>query len=122
MKRACAVFFSDLEARLTINPAKCKFFQSRLDFLGHLISAAGIASNKAKVKAVSRFPIPTDVTQVKSFLGFKVFSRLFIKDYGGIAAPLTHILKKDVPLCWDKEQFNAFRKLNACFRFCISEV
>lgn len=67
------VFFSDLEARLTINPAKCKFFQSRLDFLDHSISAAVIAPNEAKVKPVCMFPIPTNVTRVKSFLGFAGF-------------------------------------------------
>ncbi|ROT60874.1 enzymatic polyprotein [Penaeus vannamei] len=100
--RLRSVFQRLSEAGLTINPAKCKFFQSRLDFLGHSISAAGIAPNEAKVKAVSMFPIPSDVTQP------------FIKDYGRIAAPLTYLLKKDVPWRWDEEQVNAFTKLKNC--------
>ncbi|ROT60879.1 hypothetical protein C7M84_021477 [Penaeus vannamei] len=112
--RLRSVFQRLSEAGLTINPAKCKFFQSRLDFLGHSISAAGIAPNEAKVKAVSMFPIPSDVTQVKSFLGLAGFYRPFIKDYGRIAAPLTYLLKKDVPWRWDEEQVNAFTKLKNC--------
>ncbi|XP_047471352.1 uncharacterized protein LOC125026795 [Penaeus chinensis] len=47
------------------------------------------------------FPIPPDVTQVKLFLRLAGFYRPFIKDYGRIAAPLTHLLKKDVPWRWD---------------------
>ncbi|XP_063596236.1 uncharacterized protein LOC134773090 [Penaeus indicus] len=90
------------------------FFQSRLDFLGHSVSAAGIAPNEAKVKAVSMFPIPSDVTQVKSFLGLAGFYRPFVKDYGRIAAPLTHLLKKDVPWCWGEEQVSAFSRLKHC--------
>ncbi|ROT77243.1 integrase core domain containing protein [Penaeus vannamei] len=53
------------------------------------------------------FPIPSDVTQVKSFLGLAGFYRPFIKDYGRIAAPLTYLLKKDVPWRWDEEQGRA---------------
>ncbi|ROT72348.1 hypothetical protein C7M84_009258 [Penaeus vannamei] len=60
------------------------------------------------------FPIPSDVTQVKSFLGLTGFYRPFIKDYGRIATPLTYLLKKDVPWRWDEEQVNAFRKLKNC--------
>lgn len=105
----CSPSIKDHEARLrsvfqrlskeglTINSAKCKFLQSRLDFLGQSISAAGISPYEAKVKAVSMFPISSEVTQVKSFLGLAGFYRPFIKDYGRIAAPLTYLLKKDVP-------------------------
>lgn len=112
--RLRSVFQRLSDAGLTINPAKCKFFQSRLDFLGHSVSAAGIAPNEAKVKAVSMFPIPSDATQVKSFLGLAGFYRPFIKDFGRIAAPLTHLLKKDVPWRWGEEQVNAFSTLQHC--------
>ncbi|ROT64342.1 hypothetical protein C7M84_017686, partial [Penaeus vannamei] len=60
------------------------------------------------------FPIPSDVTQVKSFLGLAGFYRPFIKDYGRITAPLTYLLKKDIPWHWDEEQVNAFRMLKNC--------
>ncbi|ROT72479.1 hypothetical protein C7M84_004872 [Penaeus vannamei] len=60
------------------------------------------------------FPLPSDVTQVKSFLGLAGFYRPFIKDYGRIAAPLMYLLMKDVPWRWDEEQVNAFRKLKNC--------
>ncbi|ROT84118.1 hypothetical protein C7M84_022694 [Penaeus vannamei] len=53
-------------------------------------------------------------THVKSFLGLAGFYRPFIKDYGRIAAPLTYLLKKDVPWRWDEEQVKAFTKLKNC--------
>ena len=43
---------------------------SRVDFLGHLITAEGILpSTNKKLKAVQEAPIPKDVSQLKSFLG-----------------------------------------------------
>jgi len=54
---------------LYVNAAKCRFFQQEIKFLGHVISADGIAVNKEKVRAVEEWPVPTSSKEVQRFLG-----------------------------------------------------
>ena len=58
----------------------------------------------AKIEAVSSWPIPLTVTQVRSFLGLAGFYRHFVKDFGSIAVPLNELTKKDVPFVWGDAQ------------------
>ena len=98
-------------AGLTINPAKCQFFQKELIFLGHTISESGILPNDAKIKAVKAYPTPKNPKDIKAFLGLAGFYRCFVYKYGEIAAPLTNLLKKTVTWKWGEEEENAFQKL-----------
>ncbi|ROT65764.1 Retrovirus-related Pol polyprotein from transposon 17.6 [Penaeus vannamei] len=107
------VFERLASAGLTINPGKCQFFRSELDFLGHTLTSNGIAPNQNKVQAVIDFPRPQNQKDLKSFLGLSGFYRPFIKDYGSIAQPLTTLLKKDVPFVWAKETEDSFLQLKA---------
>jgi hypothetical protein len=78
--------------------------------LGHIISEQGVATNKAKIAAVQNWPEPSNVTQLRSFLGLTGYYRRFIKDYGSTCRPLFNCLKKDGFL-WGDEQLSAFNKL-----------
>jgi hypothetical protein len=49
--------------------SKCSFYQSRIHCLGHVISGEGIAVDPAKVEAIMEWPAPTNVTEVRSFMG-----------------------------------------------------
>jgi hypothetical protein len=64
--------------------------------LGHLITANGVATQPSKVTVVQHWPIPTNVKQLRRFLGLTGYYRRFIKHYGMISAPLTALLKKGV--------------------------
>ncbi|ROT65770.1 putative enzymatic polyprotein [Penaeus vannamei] len=112
-KKLRQVFERLASAGLTINPGKCQFFRSELDFLGHTLTSNGIAPNQNKVQAVIDFPRPQNQKDLKSFLGLSGFYRPFIKDYGSIAQPLTTLLKKDVPFVWAKETEDSFLQLKA---------
>ncbi|ROT65767.1 reverse transcriptase [Penaeus vannamei] len=112
-KKLRQVFERLASAGLTINPGKCQFFRSKLDFLGHTLTSNGIAPNQNKVQAVIDFPRPQNQKDLKSFLGLSGFYRPFIKDYGSIAQPLTTLLKKDVPFEWAKETEDSFLQLKA---------
>ena len=61
------------EAGLKLNLPKCKFFRSRIEFLGHVVDKDGIHTTNDKVKAVQNFPVPTS-TNVSSFLATTVHS------------------------------------------------
>ena len=49
---------------------KCEFYQPRISFLGHTIDAEGLHISPAKIAAVQEWPAPTNVSEVRSFLGF----------------------------------------------------
>ena len=73
--------------------AKCEFFKPELKFLGHIVSAGGMRPDPAKVEAVTAWPTPVSVYEVRSFLGLANYFRKYIRAYSAIAAPLTALLK-----------------------------
>lgn len=83
------------ETKLVLNQEKCHFMVRERIVLGHKVSKAGIEVDKVKVEKISKVPSPTNVKQVRSFLGHAGFYRRFIKDYSKITRPLTQLLLKD---------------------------
>ena len=67
--------------------------------------------DEEKVTAIRDWPTPKSVCEVRSFHGFASFSRMFVKDFSTIAAPLTEIVKKSVGFKWNDEQDKAFNLL-----------
>src|SRR4029434_788189 len=63
---------------MKLQPQKCKFLQKEVVYLGHVVSKAGIATDPEKVRAVRDWPRPETVSQVRSFLGFAGYYRLFV--------------------------------------------
>lgn len=81
-----------------------------MEYLGHVLSAQGVATDPAKVVDVKQWPLPTNITELRSFLGLAGYYRRFIKDYGLICRPLHDLLKKDSFL-WTEQQTLAFERL-----------
>ena len=82
------------EAGLKLKPGKCKFAQKEVHYLGHIVSAEGICSDPGKTKAVETYPTPTDVKQVRQFLGLANYYRRFVKDYSKVAEPLHQLTRR----------------------------
>ena len=70
LTRLCDVFEKLKRALLKLKPSKCEFFKQELTYLGHFVSKNGIQTDSKKVKAICKWPIPTNVTEVRDFLGF----------------------------------------------------
>jgi hypothetical protein len=87
---------------MVVNFKKCSFGKQQVEYLGHIISAAGVAPDKDKVAAVESWPRPKTV---KEFSGYY---RRFIFNYGKIAAPLTSLLKKEAVFHWTDSAEIAF--------------
>ena len=95
------------------NPDKCEFFQDRVNFLGHVISADGVAVQQHKVDAVAKWPTPQCVSDVRRFLGLTGYYRRFVAGFSGIAGPLSDLTRKDTPFVWGPKEEAAFAQLKA---------
>lgn len=86
------------EFGLKVSIDKCQFCQEEVKYVGHIVSASGIAPDPEKVEAVTRWKMPTDLKSLRSFLGFCGFYRRFIKNYSAIVRPLTDLTKGYPPV------------------------
>ena len=85
--------------------------------LGHVVGHEGVATDPDKIKAVTEWPRPTTVAEVRSFLGFVSYYRRFIPSFSKVAKPLNTLLqilegtshqKKKFKVNWGPEQQEAF--------------
>ncbi|KAI8421875.1 hypothetical protein MSG28_009807 [Choristoneura fumiferana] len=88
-------------------------YREELEYLGYEISEKGVKPGKAKIIAVQRFPTPSNVHEVRQFMGLASYFRKFMKGFALIARPLTDLTKKDCTWCWGTEQEQAFQQLKA---------
>lgn len=96
-----------------VKPSKCSFAQQSITYLGHVISADGISTDKAKVATVSAWPQPMSVKELRSFLGLAGYYRKFVRHFAVIAKPLTNLLKKNIQFVWTSEHQEAFTVLKS---------
>jgi hypothetical protein len=97
--------------KLYAKESKCEFFKSEIGFLGHRFTADGVKMDQEKVQAVIDWPVPKNVKEILSFLGTAGYYRRFVKDFSRISAPISELVKKDVPYVWSEEQQHAFESL-----------
>ena len=91
--------------------SKCEFWLQEVGFLGHIVSAGGIAVDPAKVKDVEDWQAPTTQTQVRAFLGLAGYYRKFVEGFSSIARPMNQLLKKDKKFEWTDKCEASFQEL-----------
>ena len=101
-------------AKLKLKPSKCHLFQTSVKFLGHVVSKDGISCDPAKTDAVTKWPEPQSVTDVRSFLGLASYYRKHVKNFSEISACLYDLTKKGVKFEWTEECRSAFEQLKDC--------
>ena len=82
------------EHELYAKLSKCDFWLQEVDFLGHVVCKEGIRVDPKKVEAMMHWPRPTNVTEIRSFLGFAGYYKKFIQDFSRIAALLTQLIRR----------------------------
>jgi hypothetical protein len=87
---------------------KCKFLQSEIKFLGHIVDANGIRPDPARSESIKKMPPPSDLTSLRSFLGALNYYGRFVKEMRELRAPLDELLRKDVKWEWTENQQKAF--------------
>ena len=91
--RLCAVLERFMEHGLKLKPSKCNFFHTKISYLGHKVSAAGMEMGTEGLKGIAEIATPAMYTQVCKFLGATGYFRCFIKGYARIAKPLNNLLQ-----------------------------
>jgi hypothetical protein len=99
------------EHQLYAKFSKCAFWLEEIQFLGHVLSAKGIAVDRSKVKDILEWKPPTTVHQVRSFLGLAGYYRRFILDFSKLVKPITSLLKTNTKFNWSSNCNEAFEKL-----------
>ena len=94
------VFDCFRSAGLKLNLSKYKIDRLEVMFLGHVVSAQGVAADPAKLSKVTSRPHPQCKRDVQQFLGFASNYHRFIKDLVVIARPLHYLTEKRVTFNW----------------------
>lgn len=111
IRRLRVVFERLRKAGLKLKPSKCSLFQRSVKYLGHIVSAEGVATDPEKVSAVADWPVPKCVKEVRSFIGLASYYRKFIQGFAEIASPLHELTSKSREFLWTDKCQRAFEEL-----------
>ena len=89
----CQWFWS---AQLKLQPEKCQLFQREVQYLGHVVSQHGVATDSAKIMAAQNWKTPRCTQEVKFVMGFVGYYRRFCLDFATISRPLNVLSSKEV--------------------------
>ena len=96
---------------LKLKPRKCEFFRSEVRYLGHVVSATGVATDPGLIDKVTAWDPPRTQRQVRAFLGLTGYYRSYVPDYGDIAEPLVRLTDARAEFKWTSDCQKAFEEL-----------
>ena len=111
LNRLRAVFKRLHENDVRIKPEKCVFITKEISYLGFKITDKGLFKTDEKIRAIKESPAPTNVSEVRSFLGLVTFYSKFVPNLATMAAPIYQLTRKNVPFDWNEECQKALQSL-----------
>ncbi|XP_042072880.1 uncharacterized protein K02A2.6-like [Haplochromis burtoni] len=99
------------KAGITLNVEKCELSQSKVAFLGHIIADTGISPDPKKTEAITEMTEPTNVSELRSFLGMVNQVGKFIPHLAEKDKALRDLLSKKNAWYWGTDQVRAFKTL-----------
>jgi len=99
------------KAGLRLKPSKCELFRQEVSFLGHIVCREGVKPDPKKIEVVKNWPVPTTVSEVRSFLGFASYYRKYVAGFSQIAGPLNDLTSVKSTFKWTSECQEAFEHL-----------
>lgn len=82
-------------ANLSINAKKFRLFANKVKYLGYIVSENGMEIDPERVKVMVEYPQPKTIKSLRRFLGLTGYYRRLIKNFSGIASPLTNLLRNE---------------------------
>ena len=114
-KHVCEVLRCLCKNHLYTRADKCDFHTNSVEYLGYMLSPAGLSMANYKVKTIQEWPEPRKVKDIQSFLGFANFYWRFIFNYSDIIIPLTRLTRKGITLNFTLECRESFKTLKKAF-------
>ena len=99
------------KAGLKLKPSKCQLLRKKVAFLGHIVSAAGIEVDNSKIVKIQQWPVPPDLTALRSFVGLCAYYRRFVPNFSTVCKSLFDLTKKGTPFHWGPPQHKAFETM-----------
>lgn len=99
------------KAGLTLKLQKCQFGLKTVSYLGHVIDEQGLHPSPEKVEAIRNAPAPTNITELKSFLGLINYYHKFMPNLSGLLSPFYRLLQKNTKWVWATEHETVFTKV-----------
>lgn len=99
------------EMGLTIKINKCRFLESSVSYLGFIIDKNGLHPDMSKVEAIIKAPTPTNITQLKAFLGLINYYGKFVPNLSTLLHPLYVLLKKNQTWIWSTDCEKTFERI-----------
>lgn len=98
-------------ANLTLNISKSKFCVTQVNYLGYIIGHGGITTDPNKITAITNWPIPKTLKQVRGFIGLASWYRRFIHNFSSEVAPITDVLSNKRKFTWSDEAQKSFERI-----------
>ena len=92
----------------------CKLFSTEVEYLSHVVSKHGVATDPKKIDAVKTWLKQSNVSELRSFLGFCGYCRRYIAKFSEFARPLHKLTEKGKIFSWSVDCQNAFERLKHC--------
>ena len=87
--------------------------------MGLILNKHGVGPTEEKVKAILETKPPTNVAELRSFLGLVSFSARFLPDFATTMEPLRKLTRQGTEWQWGKEENDAFEALKNPFSLCL---
>ncbi|XP_054281191.1 uncharacterized protein K02A2.6-like [Macrosteles quadrilineatus] len=96
---------------LRLNRDKCKFFQTKIEYLGHVIDSKGLHKSDTKIQSILKCKRPENVSELRTFLGLANYYNKFIKNLATLLHPMNLLLRKGNPFNWNSSCEKSFQKI-----------
>uniref|UniRef100_A0A5S6QW76 RNA-directed DNA polymerase n=1 Tax=Trichuris muris TaxID=70415 RepID=A0A5S6QW76_TRIMR len=114
LDRLRAVFLRLRQSGTRVHRDKCKFLQRSVNYLGHRIDANGIHPAEERIRAIKEMPEPTNVCELRSFLGAVNYYARFVPHLQSRCASLYELTKANVPWTWNQRCSKLYKELKNC--------
>jgi hypothetical protein len=98
---------------LKLKPKKCTLFRTELEFLGKTVTQEGVKIAPAKIKVIQDWPVPTNVKQVESFLGYMNYHRDHVDGYAEVSRCLYELTGPKAKFEWKEGHQKAFEQMKS---------